>query len=143
MLIRAKKASTEWHIRYKLTQLFHPNSNQSVVKHKKTYWIAWKRPQGKSIKVNYDDSKSSQGATRGFIIRNQEGKFIQAPSFYLGAAPVLVAEATAMRNSIKAAIQAGFTDIHIEGNNKILIQALQGHIQASWKIQVLIYDVHT
>ena len=30
-----------------------------------------------------------------------------------------------MLNGIKAAIQAGFTDIHIEGDNRILIQAVQ------------------
>ena len=40
-------------------------------------------------------------------------------------------------------MQVGFTDIHIEGDNKILIQAVQGHIQVSWEIQVLIQDIHT
>lgn len=55
----------------------------------------------------------------------------------------MVAEATAMRNGIRAALQAGFTDIHIEGDNKILIQAVQGHIQVPWEIQVLIQDIHT
>ena len=40
-------------------------------------------------------------------------------------------------------MQVGFTDIHIEGDNKILIQAVQDHIQVSWEIQVLIQDIHT
>ena len=56
---------------------------------------------------------------------------------------MLVAEATTMRNGIKAALQAGFTDIHIKWDNKILIQAVQGHIQVPWEIQVLIQDIHT
>ena len=34
-----------------------------------------------------------------------------------------------MRNGIKKAVQAGFTHIQIEGDNKILIQAVQGYIQ--------------
>jgi len=45
-------------------------------------------------------------------------------------------EAIAMRKGIRAAVQAGFTKIHIEEDNKILIQAVQGHIQMPWEIQV-------
>ena len=40
-----------------------------------------------------------------------------------------------MRNGIKTVTQAGFTHIHIEGDNKTLIQ---GHIQSPWEIQVLV-----
>jgi len=38
---------------------------------------------------------------------------------------ILVAEATTMRKWTIAAVQSGFPNIHIEGNNKILIQAVQ------------------
>ena len=48
-----------------------------------------------------------------------------------------------MRNGIKVAVQTDFTDIHIGGDNKIITQVVQGHIQASWDIQVLIQDIHT
>jgi len=40
----------------------------------------------------------------------------------------LVAEATTMRNGIKVPIQIEFTNVHIEGDNKILIQMVQGDI---------------
>jgi len=60
----------------------------------------------------------------------------------LGAASILVAEATAMRNGIRAAVQAGFTNIHIEGDNKVLIQEVQGQIQPPWEIHVLVHDIH-
>ena len=56
------------------------------------------------IKINFDGSKSSQGAAGGFIIRNWEGKFIQASAFNLGASSILIAEATAMHNGIKVAV---------------------------------------
>lgn len=46
-----------------------------------------------------------------------------------------------MRNGIKTAVQAGFTHIQIEGDNKTLIQAVQGHFQCQWKIQVLMQDI--
>ena len=54
-----------------------------------------------------------------------------------------MAKATAMQNGIKAAIQAGFTDIQIEGDNRILMQAVQRKIQVPWKIQVLVQDITT
>jgi len=38
---------------------------------------------------------------------------------------LLVAKATTITNGIEAAIQIGFTNINIEGDNKILIQAVQ------------------
>ena len=55
-------------------------------------------------------------------------QIIQAATGNLGLASILVAEATIMRNCIRAAIEAEYTDIPIEGNSKILIQAIQGHI---------------
>jgi len=55
----------------------------------------------------------------------------------------LVAEATIMRNGIRAAAQAkaGFTNIQVEGDNKILIQAIQEKIQPLWEIQTLVHDI--
>jgi len=46
---------------------------------------------------------------------------IQASAFNLGAASIFVAEATTMRNGIRAALQVSFKNIHAEGDNKILI----------------------
>ena len=142
-LIRAKKASAEWRIRHKLTHSIQPtlpplsshNSKQLVE-------IAWNKPLGGFIKVNFDGSKSSQQAAGGYVIRDWTGRFLQAGTCNLGAASILVAEATAMRNGLRAAIQAGFTNIHIEGDNKILIHAVQGRIQPPWEIPVLVQDIH-
>ena len=61
-------------------------------------------------------------------MRNWAGRFIQAASVNLGATSILVAEATTIRNKIRAAVQVGYINIHIEGNNKIPIQAVHGHI---------------
>jgi len=143
-LIGAKKASAKWSIRHRFTQTFHPpKPNLSASSRKKTHWVAWRKPRGGFIKVNFDGSKSLQGAAVGFIIRNWEGKFIQASTFKLGASSVLVAEATAMRNGIKVAIQAGFANVHIEEDNNFLIQAVLGRVQIPWEIQVFVQDITT
>jgi len=47
-----------------------------------------------------------------------------------------------MCNRLRAAIAAGFPNLHIEADNKVLIQAIQGQIQPPWEIQVLVQDIH-
>jgi len=50
-LTRAKKATAQWRIRHNLTQSIQlPNPNISTTSQKKTYWVAWKKPQGDSSK---------------------------------------------------------------------------------------------
>ena len=65
----------------------------------------------KVLKEQRGDSSSTTG----------KGRFIQAVAFNLGAASVLVVEATTMHNEVKASIQADFTDIHVEDDNKMPI----------------------
>jgi len=121
-LIRAKKANAEWRIRHKLTHSIQPPLKpHPSISCKKSYWVAWRKPQQGFIKINIDGSKSSHQAAGGYILRNWEGRFIQAAAFNLATTSVLVVEAIATRNEIRAAVQAGFSNIHIEGDNKILI----------------------
>jgi len=54
-----------------------------------------------------------------------------------------VVEAIAMRNGMKPALQGGFKNIHVEGDNKILIQVINDQIEAPWQIQTLIQDIKT
>ena len=141
-MIRAKKASAEWHIRHKPTQSIQPpNPPLSSRNPKQLVGIAWKKPPERFIKVNFDGSKSSQHAVGGYVIRDWTCHLIQAEAFDLGATSILVPEATAMRNGLRPAVKAGFSNIHIEGDNKILIQAVQGCIQPPWEIQVLVQDI--
>ena len=95
---------------------------------KQPYWIAWKKPPEGFIKVNFDGSKSSHQVAEGYVIPDWTSHLIQARAFNLGAASILVTEATAMRNGLRAAVMARFNNIHIEGDNKILIQPVQGLI---------------
>jgi len=74
-LIRAEKASAEWRIRHKLTNNIHPpNPNLLTFSRKQIHWVAWRKPLGWFIKINFDGFKSSQGSAGGFIIRSWDGK---------------------------------------------------------------------
>lgn len=135
VLLWAKRASTEWRIRHKLSQPFEPSPhNHSTCRRKRSRWIIWRKLQGGFVKINYDGSKNSQVAASGFIIRDWDGRFIQAATFNLGAVSALVVEAITIRNGIWAVAKTGFTNNHIEGNNRIIIQAVKRQIQVPWEI---------
>jgi len=103
--------------------------------------IGWKLPQGGFIKLNFDGTKSATGAAAGFVLRSWQGAFIKAGTRFLECASILVAEATAMRDGISAALQAGFRRIEVEGDNQIVLKAVQKQIHTPWQIAPILEDV--
>jgi len=120
-----------------------PYPKFSTAKPHKSHWVAWKKPLCEFIKFNFDGSKTSQRATGGFIIRNWEGRFIQALAFNLGTTSILLVEAKTMRNGIQVAVRAGFPTLFVEGDNKIIIQAMKSQVHAPWQIQTPLQDIQT
>ena len=51
-----------------------------------------------------------------------------AGSRFIEHASIIVAEATAMRDGISAGLNAGFKKILVEGDNQIVIKAIQKQI---------------
>ena len=47
-----------------------------------------------------------------------------------------------MRDGIQAALATGYHHLIVEGDNNIVIQAIQGQIHIPWQIQTLIRDIH-
>ena len=60
---------------------------------------------------------------------------------YLEQAPILVAEVTAVRDGLKSALEAGYRHIEVEGDNQVVIHALQGKITPPWQIAPIIEDI--
>ena len=81
------------------------------------------------------------GAAAGFVLRSWQGGFIKGGSRFLEHAPILVAEATAMRDGICVAWQDGFRKLEVEGDNLIVLKAVQRQIQAPWQIAPIIEDI--
>ena len=75
------------------------------------------------------------------MLRNWQGSFITAGAHFLESAPILVAEATALRDGISTALRAGHCRIEVEGDNMIVIQAIQKQIPPPWQIQPVIEDI--
>jgi len=94
-----------------------------------------------SVKLNFDGSFQHSSAAGGFIIRGWGGNLIKAGAAHYGDATILVAEARALRDGVRAVVEAGFKKVVIEGDNAIVIQALQGRCKVPWQIEGLLRDV--
>ena len=76
-----------------------------------------------------------------YLLRSWKRGFIQAGTRFLEHASILVAEATAMRDGISAALQAGFRQLEVEGDNQIVLKAVQKLIPAPWQIAPILEDI--
>jgi len=144
-LLRAKRTWAEWNIRTSTSgsgpSVPSHSSSISQQRQKVQRLIRWETPHGGFIKINFDGSKTEAGAAAGFVIRCWRGSFIQAGTRFLEHASILVAEATAMRDGISAAVQAGFRHLEVEGDNQIVIKAVLKLIPAPWQIAPFIEDI--
>jgi len=68
------------------------------------------------------------------VLRDWMDKLITALAANHGDTSILLAEARALREQVKLAAQARFSNIVIEGENLTLVQALQGSILVPWQI---------
>ena len=48
------------------------------------------------------------------------------------ATPILLFEATTLRDGLKAVLDPGYKHLHIEGDNRIVIDAVKGDIRIPW-----------
>ena len=144
-LLRAKRDWVEWKLRNTSSSFSYsaPSNSPQIIHHRPQplHIIGWKLPQGGFIKLNFDGTKSAAGAAAGFVLRNWQGGFITAGTRLLESAPILVAEATALRDGISTALQAGFCRIAVEGDNQVVLKAVQKQILALWQIAPIIENI--
>lgn len=82
--------------------------------------VAWKPPSSLIYKLNFDAAVSSSMRSSGFsaIIRNEKGEVMAACS--ARGPPVIdseEAEALACRKALEFAVDAGFSELILEGDN--------------------------
>jgi len=79
------------------------------------------------VKINFDGSCIDLSAARGFILRDWMGKVLKVGAANYGLSSCLVAKAWALKDGVLLAVQAGYMELIIEGDNLVVIQALQGY----------------
>ena len=145
MYKRQKRSWAEWKLRTSKSPTFSsPPSHPYLQNHhhpKSIQFIRWQSPEGGAIKINCDGAKSHSGASAGFVIRSWTGRMLLAGARFLEQAPILVAEATAVRDGLIAALEAGYRCIAVEGDNQVVISAIQARIKPPWQIATIIEDI--
>ena len=146
-LLRAKRSWAEWKLRnstFSSSLSSHSSQHSLHPHHHPTHpiqYIRWRAPAGGAVKINCDGAKSPTGASAGFVIRSWTGELLRAGSRFLEQAPILVAEATAVRDGLIAALEAGYRRVEVESDNQVVIGAIQGRIKPPWRIATLIEDI--
>lgn len=128
---RARHTFMEWDYRTRIDSFLslgepirqprsHPPSNHHLIS------VAWEAPPPNFFKLNFDGSVRHNSAAAGVIIRNSNGQPHKACAYNLGSTSSFVAEATALHLGIVLARDMGISNLHIEGDNLLVINAVLG-----------------
>ena len=93
-------------------------------------------------KLNFDMSLINSLTAGGFIVRDWIGRLLKAGTAYYNNTSILVAEPRALCGGLNLAIEARFDHLIVEGDNKIVIQALAEKIHIPRQIHNIIKDIH-
>ena len=88
---------------------------------------AWQPPQGEFFKLNFDGANFDNGATLGYgaVIRNGNGEVMAAVSAKGGVVrDSEELEVMACRNALEFAINAGFMEVILEGDNALVMKTI-------------------
>ncbi|XP_021857090.1 uncharacterized protein [Spinacia oleracea] len=94
------------------------------------------------LKLNFDSAKrGTTSSSLGYVIRGEKGDLILAGTKALHPEDsILFAEACALREGIKSALTPGCKKLIIEGDNLMVINAINRVRQIPWEIRGLIED---
>ncbi|XP_062020921.1 uncharacterized protein LOC133737369 [Rosa rugosa] len=105
--------------------------------------IRWQPPPHNTVKINFDGSVKSGSASSGFIFRDSLGQPILASTTNSGSTTIPTAEAIALRDSLIAAMDRGLQFIEVEGDSKLVIDAVNGVSHPPWKLRKIITDIRS
>ena len=108
--------------------LIHPRSLQN-----------WKPPVGQLFKLNFDAAIFENGSGVGAVIRNAAGEVMTALSARGEAvADSEEAEVRACRKALEFAIDAGFSELMVEGDNSVVMSTIFAN-KPNWSRLGVIY----
>ncbi|XP_004309343.1 PREDICTED: uncharacterized protein LOC101295189, partial [Fragaria vesca subsp. vesca] len=103
--------------------------------------IRWSPPPFDRVKINFDGSVWRNSAAGGFVIRTPNGNPLVAASSNFGITTISVAEALSLRNSLICAKERGLSRVEVEGDSKLVIDAVNGIAASPWRILKLVQEI--
>ncbi|XP_059064699.1 uncharacterized protein LOC131856791 [Cryptomeria japonica] len=101
----------------------------------------WKDPSPSWHKLNFDGAANNNWQVRGGVVRDHQGGLIAAYAGSLRNHTVNEAEGMALLWGMKFAIAIGIRQLEIEGDSKIIVEAISGRSAAGWKVEAILRDV--
>ncbi|XP_009339970.1 uncharacterized protein LOC103932148 [Pyrus x bretschneideri] len=93
------------------------------------------------IKLNFDGSVSNSRAAAAFVLRNSNSQVIGEGALNLDGVTISVAEEMCLREWLQCGRHKGFTKVMVEGDSKLIIEAVQGHWGIPWRVNSIINDI--
>ncbi|XP_004288816.1 PREDICTED: uncharacterized protein LOC101301910 [Fragaria vesca subsp. vesca] len=103
--------------------------------------IRWSPPPFDRVKINFDGSVWRNSTAGGFVIRTPNGNPLVAASSNFGITTISVAEALSLRNSLICAKERGLSRVEVEGDSKLVIDAVNGIAASPWRILKLVQEI--
>ena len=140
-LISAKKMTAVWRIRSSMAMEDQPRGTTTKFPTIYNRYVRWQPPHPGRFKLNFDGSAVNSSAAGGFLLRDWRGTVLKAAATNYGHTSSLVAEARAVKDGILMALRTGHNPIDVEGDNLVVIQALNGSGHVPWQISNIIRDI--
>ena len=100
----------------------------------------WKPPAGQLFKLNFDAAIFKNGSGVGAVIRNAAGEVMAALSVRGEAvSDNEEAEVRACRKALEFAIDAGFSELMVKGDNSVVMSTISSN-KPNWSRLGVIYD---
>ncbi|KAL6183086.1 hypothetical protein ACLB2K_044497 [Fragaria x ananassa] len=75
------------------------------------------------------------------VLPQNNGNVILAAAKGLGSTTIPTAEATALRDSLVKARDRGYMNVQVEGDSKLVIDAINGKLSPPWRLQKIVQDI--
>jgi len=104
-------------------------------------FVRWQPLIPGRVKLNFDGFLQNNSAAGGYIIRDWRRAVLKLGATYYGNALIIMAEGRALIDGVKEVIAAGYRKLDIEGDNLIIIKALQGTAMVPWHLRNVMLDI--
>ncbi|XP_050130708.1 uncharacterized protein LOC126607231 [Malus sylvestris] len=81
------------------------------------------------------------GAAAGFMIRNEKGEPIIVGARFIGQNTISIAECLALRDSLWMARSKGLSRIVVDGDLKLVIEAIHGAYNPPWRLKSILEEI--
>lgn len=108
------------------------------------YEVIWQPPLHSWVKCNTDGASNSQAASSGGLFRDSEANFLLGFSENVGQENAYFAELSAAMRAIEIASQQNWTQLWLESDSMLVVNAFKNHALVPWKLRNRWYNcIHT